>query len=102
MEKLNAKITNVSLNMRNHGVLSFDITLEGAGWGCVYGGYCLGNSNTEPRKQSRSIECLMQIMDIIGVDAWEDLKGKYCRVLVGGIGDPVKVIGNIWMINGLI
>ena len=34
-------------------------------------------------------------MDIIGVDAWEDLEGKYCRVLVGGIGDPVKVIGNI-------
>ena len=38
----NAEITNVSLNFRDHGVLSLDLTLNGGGWGVVYGGYALG------------------------------------------------------------
>ena len=37
----NAEITNVSLNFRDHGVLSLDLTLNGGGWGVVYGGYVL-------------------------------------------------------------
>lgn len=28
----NAEITNVSLNMRDHGVLTLDLSLEGGGW----------------------------------------------------------------------
>ena len=39
----NAEITNVSLNFRDHGVLSLDLTLNGGGWGVVYGGYVLGH-----------------------------------------------------------
>lgn len=39
----NAEITNVSLNFRDHGVLSLDLTLNGGGWGVVYGGYALGH-----------------------------------------------------------
>ncbi len=38
----NAKITNVSLNMENHGCLCLDLALEWDGCGCVYGGYVLG------------------------------------------------------------
>ena len=38
----NAQITNVSLNMENHGCLCLDLTLEWSGCGCVYGGYVLG------------------------------------------------------------
>ena len=98
MEKINMKITNVSLNMKNHGVLTFDLTLEGAGCGVVYGGFCLGNGylgSDSFKGSAAGIECLMRIMDVIGVDAWEDLKGKYCRILMSGWGDTVKVIGNI-------
>ena len=38
----NAQITNVSLNMENHGCLCLDLTIEWDGCGCVYGGYCFG------------------------------------------------------------
>lgn len=44
----NAEITNVSLNFRDHGVLSLDLTLNGGGWGVVYGGYALGQDIWEP------------------------------------------------------
>ena len=94
----NAKITGVSLNMKNHGVLTFDISLEGCAWGCIYGGYVLGNGylGAESFKGSdKSIECLMRIMDVIGVESWEDLKGQYCRVKVGTFGDTITTIGNI-------
>ena len=39
----NALITNVDLSMADHGCLTLAMTLEGGGWGVVYGGYCLGN-----------------------------------------------------------
>ena len=42
MEIKNAKITNVSITMSDHGCLTFWLTLEGGGWGCGYGGYCIG------------------------------------------------------------
>ena len=29
--------------MENHGCISFDVVVEGAGWGCVFGGYSLGH-----------------------------------------------------------
>lgn len=38
----NAQITNVSLSTTDHCCLSLDLTLKAAGWGVVYGGYCLG------------------------------------------------------------
>jgi len=38
----NAKITNVSLSMADHGCLTFGLSLDGGSIGCVYGGYCLG------------------------------------------------------------
>ena len=43
----NAKIEFVSLNMGNHGCLTFDISLQGNGWYCVFGGYCLGKGILE-------------------------------------------------------
>ena len=39
----NALITNVSLSSGDYCCLTLDITLNGDAWGCVYGGYCLGN-----------------------------------------------------------
>ena len=38
----NALIKNVDLSMADHGCLTLAMTLEGGGWGVVYGGYCLG------------------------------------------------------------
>lgn len=38
----NAKVTHVDLSMEDHGVICLEMTLEGSGWGCVYGGFVLG------------------------------------------------------------
>ena len=37
----------------------------------------------------------MRIMDTVGVERWEDLKGKYIRIVDEGWGSSVKKIGNI-------
>lgn len=33
----NAKITNVSISMRDHGCLTFTIYIDAAGWSCGIG-----------------------------------------------------------------
>lgn len=99
-ELLNAEVANVSLNMKDHGCLTLSITLKGAGWGVVYGGYCLGKGYLGAdddyfNGSAKGMEAIMRIMDIIGVDALEDMKGKYVRIANKGRGSSVKIIGNI-------
>lgn len=94
----NAKITNVSLTMADHGCLTFWITVEGAGWGCGIGGYCIGKGflgADEFSGYGPGLEAMMRIMDVVGVDKWEDLKGKYVRVKTEGWGGTITCIGNI-------
>lgn len=99
-ELLNAEVTNVSLNMKDHGCLILSITLKGAGWGVVYGVYCLGKGYLGAdddyfNGSAKGMEAIMRIMDVIGVEALEDMKGKYVRIASKGLGSSVKIIGNI-------
>ena len=94
----NAKITSVDLSMADHGVLTLEIVLEGAAWGCVYGGYVLGHGYLGAKEFSGSgigLESIMRIMDVVGVERFNDMKGKYVRVAVEGISSPIKIIGNV-------
>ena len=97
----NALIKNVSLSYGDYCCLVLDITLEGDGWGCVYGGYCLGNIYPDSYDKdsyegsAAGMEVIMRIMDIVGVSCLEDMKGKYVRVATKKWGDTVKIIGNI-------
>ena len=95
----NVKITNVSLTMADHGCLTFYLTLEGDGWGVNYGGYCIGlgflGSDSFTAKNGGGLVAIMRIMDTVGVERWEDLKGKYIRIVDEGWGSSVKKIGNI-------
>lgn len=95
----NMKITNVSLTMADHGCLTFWITVEGAGTGCNIGGYCIGHGYLGSKEFSDDhgggLVAMMKIMDVVGVERWEDLKGKYCRVEDNGLGSPITKIGNI-------
>lgn len=96
----NALITNVDLSMADHGCLTLAMTLEGSGWGVVYGGYCLGKGYLGADDDffdgsAAGMEYLMRIMDTVGVEKFQDLKGKYVRVAAKGWGNPVKIIGNI-------
>ena len=84
--------------MEDHGCLTFYITLDGGAWGCNYGGYCIGKGYLGAKEfysTDAGLEILMRIMDTVGVEKWEDLKGKYCRVKTEGWGGTIQAIGNI-------
>ena len=94
----NAKITDVSLTFADHGYLTFYLTVEGNGWGVEVGGYCIGKGHLNAKEftaTDKGLVAMMKIMDAIGVNTWEELKGKYCRVEINGIGESVHKIGNI-------
>ena len=98
VEIINAKITNVSLTMRDHGVLTFFLTVEGSGWGCNVGGYVIGKGYLGAdtfEGSAKGIEAMMRIMDTVGVDRWEDLAGKYVRIESEGWGGIIHKIGNV-------
>lgn len=96
----NAQITNVSLNMENHGCLCLDLTLEWSGCGCVYGGYVLGKGYVGADDDffsgsAKGCEAIMRIMDTVGEPELLNMKGKYIRFAHKGWGSSVKIIGNI-------
>jgi len=96
----NAVIKDVDLSMADHGCLTLAMTLDGGGWGVVYGGCCLGKGYLGADDDffsgsAAGMEYLIRIMDTVGVERFQDLKGKYIRVATKGLGGPVKIIGNI-------
>ena len=95
----NAKITNVSISMEDHGCLTFNLYLSGDGWGCAFGGYCIGHGYlgaTEFKAENGGgLVAMMKIMDTVGVERWEDLKDKYVRIQSEGWGSCIHTIGNI-------
>ena len=96
----NALIESVDLSMVDHGCLTLAMTLKGSGWGVVYGGYCLGKGYLGADDNffsgsASGMEYLMRIMDTVGVERFQNLKGKYVRVATKGLSGPVKIIGNI-------
>lgn len=97
-EILNAKITGTSLTMADHGCLVFWITVKGSGWGCNIGGFGIGKGYLGAKKfegYAPGTEAIMRIMDTVGVDRWEDLKGCYLRVESDGWGGIITKIGHI-------
>lgn len=101
MEKIeNAKITNVSISMADHGCLTFWLTLEGHYWGCGYGGFVIGHgylgAETFTAENGSGLVAMMKIMDTVGVSHWENLEGKLVRVKAEGTcGTRITTIGNI-------
>lgn len=98
MEILNAKITSTSITMADHGCLTFWVTIDGGGWGVSIGGYAIGSGYLgadEFNGYGLGLEAMMRIMDVVGVEKWEDLTDKYIRVESNGWGKPITKIGNI-------
>lgn len=97
----NALIKNVSLSSTDYCCLTLNMDLEGGGWGCSYGDYCLGkiypNSYEKDTYEGSAagMEVIMRIMDVVGVSRLEDMQGKYVRVATKGWGSTIKIIGNI-------
>ena len=98
MEIKNAKISSTMLGREDHGIMTFMIYIDACGFSCGIGGYCLDEFN--PATQTRvfraeSMEVISKILEVVGVDKWEDLPGKYIRFEDNGFGSNVTKIGNI-------
>ena len=77
----NALIKNVSLSSTDYCCLTLNMDLEGGGWGCSYGGYCLGkiypNSYEKDTYEGSAagMEAIMRIMELV-CRAWRTCKAN--------------------------
>ena len=98
MKIKNAKISSTMLGRDDHGIMTFMIYITADGFNCGVGGYALDefDSATKTRVfQAKSMEAISKILEVVGVDEWEDLPGKYIRFEDNGLGSAVTKIGNI-------
>ena len=98
MKIINAKIRSTMLGRENHGIMTFMIYISADGFDCGIGGYWLDefNSATQTRVfRAESMEAISKVLEVVGVDKWEDLPGKYIRFEDNGWGSKVTKIGNI-------
>ena len=95
----NARITHTMLGREDHGILTFILYIEfDSGISCGVGGYALDeyDPKTETRVFSaKSMEAISKILEVVGVNSWEELPGKDIRFEDCGWGSFVTKIGNI-------
>lgn len=65
-----------------------------------FGGYALDEWDKKLGKrldkQGITGQLIAEIIDVVGVESWEDLKGKYVRIERGeGLGEKITGIGNL-------
>ena len=95
---INAQITDTMLGREDHGIMTFMIFVKFGGYECGIGGYALDG---RPKKEGdsvyspKSMEIISKILEIVGVNQWEDLKGKYIRIIDNGWGSTINEIGNL-------
>lgn len=98
MEVKNAKIVSTTLGKEDHGIMTFYITIEAHGWGCSIGGYALSGKDPVTGEYGfcgEGLEAIARICEVVGVNKWEDLPGKYIRVKDNSWGSTIDEIGNL-------
>ena len=94
----NAIIKNTFLGF-DYPIFTFELSLDiQDGTGCCFGGYALDEFDKARDKrivQQKGAEAIQRILEVVGVESWEQLKGKYVRVETKGLSSPIKKIGNI-------
>lgn len=94
----NARITSTMLGIEDHGIMTFFITVEWSGGGVGIGGYNLDANATNDhgiRQGGAAYQAIRCILETVGVDSWEKLKGQLVRIDEDGAGTRVSKIGNI-------
>ncbi len=80
-----AKVNSTMLGWEDHGILTVHLGCSWAGGGVSVGGYCLDESTGKPdyarRGTAYSLDHVMRIMETVGVDTWEKLRGQSVIVL---------------------
>lgn len=99
MEIKNAQIESTMLGREDHGIMTFIITVRfDSGCHIGIGLYALDGYDKETQTRvfhAKSMEAVSRILDIVGVDKWEDLPGKYIRIKDRGWGETIVEIGNL-------
>lgn len=75
------------IGQEDHGILTCYVMLDYGGSGQGFGGYALDTAVKDAegkflRREGTAfgMQFIQNILDTIGVEKWEDLKGKHCRV----------------------
>ena len=98
MEILNAQITSTKLGREDHGIMTFMIFVKTESYSVGVGGFALDQYSRETKDRifsATGLEAISKILEIVGVDNWEDLPGKYIRIKDNGLGTPIEEIGNL-------
>lgn len=98
MEIKNAKITGTMLGREDHGIMTFSIYIHTDMYDCGVGGYALDGYDREAKTRvfsAKSMEAVSKVLEVVGVDTWEKLPGKYIRVKDAGWGSTIDEIGNL-------
>lgn len=85
-EARNARIVETFLGVEDHGLFIAQIEMD-------YGGSRQGFQRILTYGGDNGVTVLRQILEVVGVDNWEALRGKHCRVK--GSGGFIRHIGNI-------
>lgn len=80
----NAVIRSTMLGLEDHGIPTCSLMLDYSGSGQGFGGYDL---------RHHGIKMVTEICRVVGVEKWESLPGKVCRVKSNG--GRLHAIGNI-------
>lgn len=95
----NAKIVSTMLGREDHGIMTFMIFVEFDNCiHCGIGGYALDQYDKKIEKRIFTVsgmEAISKILEIVGVDKWEDLPNKYIRIKDNGWGKTIDEIGNL-------
>lgn len=92
----NFYINDTFLGKNEHGVFTFylhisDGSLHGSFGGVPLDYYDEGDGKRIITKKGALI--IQKILEVVGVDSWEDLKGKYCRIEMIGDGGILSKAG---------
>ena len=92
-----ALIVSTNLGREDHGIMTFMLNIRTGSYGCMVGGYSLDEYQKSTKKRifyPKSMEVISKILEVVGVDYWEELPGKYIRFEEGRAG-IIEKIGNI-------
>jgi len=98
MEMQNARIVSTELGLIANGMMSFFLHLEWPGGGVGFGGRCLDEWSAKHDERigtQMGAQLIIQILKTVGVEKWEDLKGKYVRVPPVRLGATCNCIGHL-------
>ena len=93
----NAEITSTVLGREGYGIFTCELWLKFNSGGCGYGGYSLDEPAGNGKRKMTAIgaQAVVELMNVVGVETWEDVKGQFVRCENEGYGGKVIKIGHL-------